>query len=84
MSKVVIYIETYNPCCYGNNKYKSHEILLREKTKIATIYLIDEKDLDKVWGDDWNDAPACCNSGTPYNKNCKIIKKDIFLGESFV
>lgn len=77
-------MESYNPCCINDNKYKSHEILLKEKSKIATIYLIDKKDLDKVWGDDWNDAPSCCNSGTPYSGHgVKVIKKDIFLGESF-
>ncbi len=85
MNKVVVYWETNNPCCYeSGDKYKSHEVLLKEKPKIITLWLVDEDKLKDCWGDDWNDAPACCNSGTPYTggKYPEITKMEIKLGET--
>ena len=85
--KVVVYVDYHNPCCdYGQyrNEYKSHEQLLKERSKIVTLYLVDKDKLKDCWGDDWNDSPSCANSGTPYDhdKYPEIIKIDIKLGES--
>jgi hypothetical protein len=50
----------------------------------------DGKERD-VWGDDWNDCPASCNSGTPYGGDAVdieagdlviIIKKSSFHKEN--
>lgn len=34
------------------------------------------RDLDKQWGDDWNDAPYWCNAGPPsdYSGDGKVLK----------
>jgi len=61
----------------------SHETLLLSNEKIGTIYLAKNPQL--CWGDDWNDAPACCNSGEPYPERGKpIYKIDIILGKPLV
>lgn len=82
---IPIYVEYFNPCCSnvnGNTNYRSHEEIIKLKLPIAKIFYIDKKNLDKVWGDDWNDAPSCCNSGLPYtDKNYKIYEQTICLGE---
>jgi hypothetical protein len=34
------------------------------------------QDLDKQWGDDWNDAPYECNAEIPYAWNEKVYQKN--------
>jgi len=67
VSKVLIYFEPENACCV--NGYKSHEQLLKEGAVVGIAYLVD-RITGEEWGDDWNDAPACCNSGPPYPEHC--------------
>ena len=82
MRKKVIWFESYNPCC--DEKAKSQEELLKEKALVGEIWLIDEDtNLNEIWGDDWNDAPSCCNSGEPYKKGLKGLQKvKVYLGKS--
>lgn len=59
----------------------SHEDRLSGNANEATIYLADTA--NDVWGDDWNDAPDDCNSGTPYEDTCKgLVKTEVVLGKS--
>lgn len=32
-------------------------------------------DIESEWGDDWDDAPASCNAGEPYERNgeCRLL-----------
>ena len=30
-------------------------------------------DMDKQWGDDWDDAPWDCNAGAPYTHETKVV-----------
>lgn len=80
--KKVVYVERHNPCC-GNGhpigEYKSQEQLINDKDVIATVWLVDEDDTE-AWGDDWNDAPSCCNSGIPYHGK-GLTSIDIRLGD---
>jgi hypothetical protein len=75
--KKVIYVEIT-----GNYEaHKSQEQLLKEHAPMVNVWLADE--FDKAWGDDWNDAPQCCNSGPPYEDTVKGLQKiTITLGES--
>lgn len=78
INKVVLYVEWFDACCgydYENAStfVKSHSELLENKEVVALVYLVDEITGDE-WGDDWNDAPACCNSGSPYTKRCKGLE----------
>lgn len=60
-----------------------HETLLAEKAHVVTVYLAEDYLSDEeIWGDDWNDAPACCNAGPPYLKE-GIYKKEVYLGEKW-
>lgn len=67
--------ETNSQPCYAT--------LLRERTPVFEIWLVDDDcDPNKMWGDDWDDAPAFCNAGPPYEKFCKGLKKIIIrLGD---
>jgi len=75
MEKVVVYVsqsETYSD--------RSHEDRLKLKAEECEIHLADTA--KGVWGDDWNDAPDYCNSGTPYENTMKgIVKIKITLGQ---
>jgi hypothetical protein len=79
--KKLIYFEPNDPCCEG--EYKSQEQLLKENAIIGTAYLCDEDaNISKIWGDDWNDAPKCCNSGSPYKETVKGYEERIIrLGD---
>ena len=82
VGKRLVFAIQHNPCCEG--KYESQEELIKRKAKIATLYFVDEEDMDKVWGDDWDDEPACCNADSPSGNsvNNPIIKVDLFYGKS--
>lgn len=77
----LIYFDYNDACCEGT--YKSQKQLLAENAVIGTAYLApDDFDEDKAWGDDWNDAPKCCNAGPPYeDKVPGLVVKEIKLGE---
>ena len=77
-NKKIIWMESYQ-----EEDGRSYEEILKDKIKIATLWLVDEdQDLSEIWGDDWNDAPHHCNAGSPYEDKCKgLIKRDLFLGE---
>ena len=85
----IIYHTELNPCCEKElnpcceNEYKSQEELLKEKAHFITLWVVDDDcDLNKVWGDDWDDRPACCNAGSPYEDTCKGLRKiELKLGE---
>lgn len=74
--KVVLYI---NPI---QSYYElSHEDRLKLNADEIEVYLGDK--VDKVWGDDWNDAPDEHNSGIPYEdtvEGLEVIK--ISLGKT--
>ena len=58
----------------------SHEDQLTRHDLIATIWLADTA--EGVWGDDWNDSPAFCNAGTPYENTCLNLRRvELRLGE---
>jgi len=79
--KKLLYFEPLNPCCVGN-EYKSQEQLIKEKATVGIAYLVDEI-TGKEWGDDWNDAPKCCNAGPPYKEKCIGLEiREIKLDES--
>ena len=83
-NKVVIYVDVYNPCC-ESKEHHSQEELLKRKSKMATIYLIYKNKIDEVWGDDWDDAPSCCNSEPPSDiEKLGIEKIVINLGERLI
>lgn len=73
MSRIV-YVEEINACCpFDWEKgqklpHKSQEQLIADRDVFARIYVVDNEDLTEVWGDDWNDAPSCSNSGAPYGR----------------
>ena len=78
--KKLLYFEPVDACCEGES-HKSQEQLLKEKAIIGIAYLVDEI-TGKEWGDDWNDAPKCCNASSPYPERCKGLEiKEIRLGE---
>lgn len=83
MKKKLIYFEPNDPCCEG--EHKSQETLLKEKAIIGWAYFADEDaPMKKIWGDDWNDAPKCCNAGRPYEETVKgYEKREIRLGDIF-
>jgi len=35
--------------------------------KLRVLLVPDDADTSQLWGDDWNDAPASCNAGDPYD-----------------
>lgn len=80
---VPVYVVEHNPCCPDDKTlpYKSHDILIKENAHISTIYYVQFQDLDKITGDDWDDAPSCCNSETPYRDRCDLFKQEIYLGQ---
>ncbi len=78
--KKLLYFEPIDACC--ENRHKSQEQLLKENAVIGTAYLVDEI-TGKEWGDDWDDAPKCCNAGIPYPERCKGLEvKEIRLGQN--
>lgn len=80
-AKKLLYFEPLNPCCDGG--YKSQEELLRERAVVGIAYMVDEI-TGEEWGDDWNDAPKCCNAGSPYADKCKgLVEVEIRLGAPF-
>jgi len=73
--KVVVYVSRSSD--HGD---LSHEARLKLNAEECEIYLADTA--DGVWGDDWNDAPDDCNSGTPYKETMKgFIKMKVKLGQ---
>lgn len=46
------------------------------------LYFTD--DLNKQWGDDWNDAPYEYNSGYPYNDETDVIRVVVSLPEDII
>lgn len=77
--KKVISFEFHHNCCNGG--YKSQEQLLKENALVGSIYLAD--DISKAWGDDWNDAPACCNAGSVYKDTVTgLIEIPVYLGKT--
>lgn len=81
MSRIV-YVDQVNACCpwsdeapYGQLPYKSQQQLIADKDVFARLYIVDDDDLSEIWGDDWNDAPSCSNSGSPYEgKNLRVVE----------
>lgn len=61
----------------------SHENRLRLNAQEVELWLVDSKQKNSVlWGDDWNDAPDDCNSGTPYKDKCKgLVRIVVQLGK---
>ena len=58
----------------------SYENLLQGKKLIAVLWIADYD--EKTWGDDWNDVPAYCNAGRPYENTLKNLQKiELRLGE---
>lgn len=88
--KKLVYIETFNPCCDYNpdqeRSYKSQDALLEDKAKVAILWFVDkDQPNSEIYGDDWDDAPSCCNSGSPYERTCKgLVKIELHLGESLI
>lgn len=79
--KKLIYLDYIDSCCKGED-YKSHETLLEKKAIVGIAYLVDEI-TGKEWGDDWDDAPSCANSGPPYPERCTGLEiRELKLGES--
>jgi len=79
--KKLLYFEPIDACC-NSDEQKSQEELLKKKAVIGIAYLVDEI-TGKEWGDDWDDAPKCCNAGSPYPETCKGLEiKIIKLGET--
>lgn len=74
--KYIIYFEPYE------HEF-SHEQALKSNLPIGKIYLVDEI-TGKETGDDWDDAPADCNAGSPYPETCKgLVVKELKLGDIF-
>lgn len=57
-------------------KYLDYELCYVENINDCDSYyeLWFTDSFDNVYGDDWNDRPACCNAGTPYED-----KGDFFI-----
>lgn len=71
--KSLVYMQEFNSCCYQENdnglaekKCLSHEQLLDTKPIATILWFVDSDKIKNCWGDDWDDAPSCCNSGSPY------------------
>ena len=63
-----------------NNGQPSQDDLIATNNRVAQIYYVDVKDVDKVTGDDWNDAPAFCNADRPYLDRVPVYYQEIRLG----
>lgn len=73
--KVVLYVSDNQ-----SHESLSHEDRLKINADECIIYLGDE--VKDVWGDDWNDAPDYCNSGSPYENTVKgLVKIEVKLGK---
>jgi hypothetical protein len=73
--KIVLYVSQNQ-----SHEELSHEDRLKLKADEVVIWLGDTA--KGVWGDDWNDAPDDCNSGSPYPETIKGLEKIIVkLGE---
>jgi len=74
-NKVVVYFNPSSDYCD-----LSHEDRIKVNAEEGTIFLADTT--EGVWGDDWNDAPDDCNSGTPYPETMKnSIEIKVQLGK---
>lgn len=83
-NKVIVYMVEHNACCENKNfpETLSQDQMIKLNSKIATLYLVDKSKLDKMTGDDWDDAPSCCNSGSPYDEEKLGIEKiQVVLGK---
>ena len=47
---------------------------------LRLLLVPDDFDLAQMWGDDWNDAPADCNAGEPYDDTLPPGAKWVTLG----
>ena len=57
---------------------EAYEVVRDRQLPIGSIYLVEDGvDAGELWGDDWNDAPECCNANPPY----KAIRVDFSYGD---
>ena len=88
LNKKVVYVSEFNSCCEankGHTNYYSQDQLIKNKAVSARIYLVDESEFDKARGDDWDDAPSCCNSEPPSERDLKTLSFiDVKLGDPLV
>lgn len=63
--------------------FLTFEQCLNKGLEAGEIWFVDEdQPLKELWGDDWDDAPAECNAGPPYEDRCRgLIKLRIRLGK---
>jgi len=84
---VVVYFDHYCACCdvddNDDDVYFTHEEILKQKKMFGKVYFAKESDVKagKVWGDDWNDRPSCCNSGSPYTSDIEIRTINLCYGK---
>lgn len=78
MSDVLVFVEWWNVCCRDNTtqdvRFISHEHLVELQKQVGVMWVVDESELHKVTGDDWNDAPSCSNAGKPYLDSAKTLR----------
>ena len=62
------------------DKYKDYKLCYMDTIDdYAVFHLYFTSKYEGQWGDDWNDRPADCNAGTPYNEDRDIIDIIIIL-----
>lgn len=75
MAKLVM-VYVYDSCCWeaADNAMGaqqrgplSHEQLIKNGEMAVTLWVAPDDYEGPLWGDDWDDAPSCCNAGTPYS-----------------
>lgn len=82
MTKVLLYFEAVDGCC-ESGKHLSQDEMLKGEAIVGYAYLVD-KITGQERGDDWNDAPKCCNAGPPNPQTCcGLLVVPVRLGQPF-
>ena len=77
-NEVVVYVEWH-----GEYSKDDMNTVLANKTLMARIWLAPRESVPSVYGDDWNDAPWWCNSGSPYESSAPGLRVvELRLGEA--
>jgi len=76
---------------YEYREYLSMEQILAlpddspRRPRLRILLVPDDFDLSQMWGDDWDDAPADCNAGDPYDDRLPAdhVWLEFYVGDTF-